>query len=208
MPQKKASELIFVGDPMCSWCYAFGPELQRVLDRTGLPLRLVMGGLFTGDRTLPLGDDLRRYLMATWGRVSSSSGRPVDYRPLDWQGWTYDTEPACRAVVTLRHLQPDAALPFFDRVQAAFYADAVDVTSPAAYADLVDGLGIDPSEFANHMASDAMVDATASDFAEAQLLGVHGFPTLLLDVGTEHIVVAPGYVLADRVIRSIGVLTG
>jgi putative protein-disulfide isomerase len=26
------TQLIYVADPMCSWCYGFGPELQALLE--------------------------------------------------------------------------------------------------------------------------------------------------------------------------------
>ncbi len=57
------------------------------------------------------------------------------------------------------------------------------------------------------MASDETRAETAADFEEARRLGAHGFPTVLLDLGREQIVVAPGFVPAARVIRSIAVLS-
>ena len=40
------THLIYIADPMCSWCYGFGPELTSLLDT--LPdarLDIVLGGL-------------------------------------------------------------------------------------------------------------------------------------------------------------------
>ena len=38
--------LLYFADPMCSWCYGFGPELDGLLrERADLRVQLVMGGL-------------------------------------------------------------------------------------------------------------------------------------------------------------------
>ena len=33
-------EIIYVGDPMCSWCWGFSPVLKRIEAEYGLPVRL------------------------------------------------------------------------------------------------------------------------------------------------------------------------
>jgi putative protein-disulfide isomerase len=39
-------KLIFAGDPMCSWCYGFVPELKALAERhPGLPLTILVGGV-------------------------------------------------------------------------------------------------------------------------------------------------------------------
>jgi len=192
--------LIHVGDPMCSWCYAFAPELRTILAETDLPIRVVMGGLFVGDRTVPLDASLRSYLYDTWGRVSEMSGQPVSYEKLSWHDWVYDTELACRAVVAARRRDETTALEVLDRLQAAFYSGDQDITNRDVLGSLLD--------FDVELDEPDLIAATRSDFAEAKSLGAHGFPTLLLDTGDEKITVAAGHVAAARVLRSVQVLLG
>jgi putative protein-disulfide isomerase len=189
---------------MCSWCYAFGPQLDRIVEESQLPVRLVMGGLYVGRRALPLDADLRRYLSETWTRVADMSGRPVARNLLEWDSWTYDTELACRAVVAAREAHPDLALEFFDRVQRAFYAENIDTTDPEVLAELGSDFGLDAST----LLSDELASATLADFEEAGQMDAHGFPTLLLHTGTELITVAAGYLKADHVLRSIKMFVG
>ena len=45
------ARLLYVMDPMCSWCWGFAPVAQALIeqaDAAGVPLALVMGGLRTG----------------------------------------------------------------------------------------------------------------------------------------------------------------
>lgn len=200
MLQKAIPALIYVADPMCSWCYAFGPELDRILDETGLPLEMVAGGLFVGDQIWPLDDNLRAYLTNTWGRVHDLSGRPVSYDLVSWDTWTYDTEPANRALVSVREGEFGEAFEFFNRVQAAFYAHSKDVTRTEVLSKLA-GRDLELDD-------PAIVQKTRDDFARAKQLGAHGFPTLLLDTGDEQIIVAAGYVKAQQALRSINLFLG
>ena len=42
------TEIIYVGDPMCSWCWGISPQLnalERYGKQQGIPFRLVLGGL-------------------------------------------------------------------------------------------------------------------------------------------------------------------
>lgn len=42
--------LICCADPMCSWCYGFGPELSALCARLpAVPIRIAVGGLRTYD---------------------------------------------------------------------------------------------------------------------------------------------------------------
>ena len=38
-------EFIYVGDPMCSWCWGFAPVLERMTEVYEIPIRVVVGGI-------------------------------------------------------------------------------------------------------------------------------------------------------------------
>ena len=196
--------LIQVADPMCSWCYAFEPELHRVGEATGLDIRLVMGGLFVDDRAVALDDQMRSYLDETWQRVGNMSGQPINFDLIKWPKWTYDTGPSCRAVVAMRTTAPEHAFDYFEAIQRAFYADNLDVTKTEVLIDLAESMGFGSEEFAKLATQPDLAD---EDYAEARALGANGFPTLILDTGTTRTPVSTGYSKADRIIRSIEVMS-
>lgn len=187
--------LIYVADPMCSWCYGFGPALDALLadpgPATSPQLALVMGGLrpFTTEPMVPARAD---EIFGHWRHVHEASGQPFSAAPLTAlhePGFVYDTEPACRAVVTVRSEWPGHAWRYFKAVQQAFYAEAKNVTRPDVLADLAEANGLPRAGFALAFASAAMRAATRQDFARSQAWGVRGFPTLLAEhAGTLHLV--------------------
>ena len=50
-----SKHLLYIADPMCSWCYGFAPVITEIAQRlAGLaPVRVVMGGLRPGVRWSP-----------------------------------------------------------------------------------------------------------------------------------------------------------
>jgi putative protein-disulfide isomerase len=170
--------LILFADPMCSWCYGFGPELDAFLAKSpGLRLDVVMGGLRAGNREA-MTPAFRDLLAGHWDHVREECGLPFTPAALERPGFVYDTEPACRAVVTVRMMEPEKALAYFHRVQSAFYAEGHDVTSPSVLAELAEGLGLDRAEFFASFGSERARSETALDFSTAREMGVNGFPTL------------------------------
>jgi len=185
-------ELVYVADPMCSWCWGFAPIIEKVETSFDFPLRIVIGGLRPGDRAEPI-DRVRDYVLHHWSQVAAASGQPFDHAGLDRDDWMYDTLMADTAVVTMREVAPHETRRFLDTVQRAFYSQRVDVTESEVYRDLVLGFPVDPEEFVTQIRSGEMKAATERDFLEAQWLGVTGFPTLLLRDGASTLPISYGY---------------
>ncbi|MGZ5084350.1 MAG: DsbA family protein [Usitatibacter sp.] len=189
--------LLYVADPLCSWCYGFGPELSKLLaSHAGTRLDLVMGGLRPFNREA-MSDAFRNMLREHWRHVAQASGLPFSEATLAREGFVYDTEPACRAVVTARAMAPSMEFSFFKAVQAAFYRDAREVTRPEVLADVAAESGYGRDLFLERLQSDAMREETLKDFAAAQSMGISGFPTLAVEYGQQLYLVTSGYVTAD-----------
>lgn len=186
-------EFIYVGDPMCSWCWGFAPVLERLDARYDVPVRTVVGGLRPGADAAPLDEEMRRSIAHHWEQVEAASGQPFDHAFLDREGWVYDTEPSCRAVVAMRELSPPDTLRWFARVQRAFYAEGRDVTDLGVFPDLLEGFDVDPEKYAEVLHAEETRARTWEDFAQARRWGVMGFPTLLLRDGDDLAIVTRGF---------------
>lgn len=170
---------IYFADPMCSWCYGFGPVIGALTKQFEgrLGLRLVMGGLRPGE-TRPMREKDLDYLRSAWAQVAEASGQPFDHDFFSRETFTYDTEPACRAVVTMRSRAPEKALAFASRVSSAFYAANRDVTDAEVLADIAAEAGEDRAAFLADLTSAEARNETFRDFMTAKEAGVEGFPLL------------------------------
>jgi putative protein-disulfide isomerase len=181
-PVQPERYFVYFADPMCSWCYGFAPIMAELMKRFRgrLGFRLVMGGLRPGE-TRPLRPKDRDYLRETWARVSDASGQPFDPTFLERDTFVYDTEPACRAVVTARLQSSDLnAFALLEAISSAFYAGNRDVTETAVLVDIAAKAGFDLTDFEAAMNSADIQTATAKDFEFSNDAGVEGFPCLLV----------------------------
>jgi len=204
-------KLIFIGDPMCSWCYGFGKELTALTARhPELPLEIMVGGLRAG-ATDVLDDNGKQFRLLHWARVEESSGLPFNRKALlARENFVYDTEPICRAVVTARQLFPEAdQLSVFRALQRAFYVDGLDTTdgavlAQAAAAELTEqGYAADATVFHAGWSQNATIVATLAEFAQVRAIGIRSFPALLLEANGQRIEVSPGYAHVSRLERQL-----
>lgn len=194
--------LIYVADPMCSWCWGFAPVIRRLRSADDYEIELVMGGLRAGE-TRGITPELRDYVTHHWQQVAATTGQPFRYEGALPDGFVYDTEPACRAVVAVRELWPEQALDYLHALQQAFYAEGRDITRLEVLADLAAAGGLDRQRFEAAVADSAIQLAVATDFERKEQLGVMGFPSLLVDTGERLRMVSMGYQDFDSVSRQI-----
>jgi putative protein-disulfide isomerase len=173
--------LLYFADTMCSWCYGFAPEMQLVLSTLGdqVELMLFSGGLRPFQKEA-MPDDLRATLQSAYARISELTGLPFAPAWAERPDFVYDTEPASRAVVTVRNLAPGEEYAFMAAIQRAFYAGGEDITRTQVLADHAAAGGIDRAAFITAFESEAMRQETAGDFQVAQKFGIDGFPTIVL----------------------------
>jgi putative protein-disulfide isomerase len=198
--------LIYVGDPMCSWCWGIAPalrQLQQFCGQRQLPLRVVVGGL-RADGGDPWTGQFRQFLAHHWQQIATLTGQPFSFRLLDWESFDYDTEPACRAVVTARILLDGDVLEFFSAVQRKFYVANKDPKQIDFYRSICADAGLDFVEFARRFESDDVRARTRDDFQLSRNWGVSGFPTIILRTREELIPVTTGYSTFDKMREIVG----
>lgn len=181
---------------MCSWCYGFAPEITKLQNEfeDQLDFKLIVGGLrpYGTETMASLGDFLKHH----WEDVYNRSGQPFSYDIIQDTTFIYDTEPACRAVVTVREMNPSIELAFFKDIQTAFYVENKNTNNIDTYITLVKKHKLNETEFATLFNSEEMKKATLADFQLSSQLGATGFPaTIIMHEGKTY-TIARGYAKA------------
>jgi putative protein-disulfide isomerase len=186
--------LWYFADPMCSWCWGFAPVVSAIERRYRgrLGFELVMGGLRPGT-TAPVTPAFRDEILHHWHDVERLTGQSFRFEGALPQGFVYDTEPPCRAVVAFGALRPQTRLAYFESIQSAFYAGQRDVTRADTLAALAEDHGIGAAEFLETFSSPAAHQATASQFRQTAQIGIRGFPTVVLQNDAGPMVLTGGY---------------
>jgi len=187
-------EIIYVGDPMCSWCWGFAPSINKIRDNYNdvAPLSIVLGGLHAYD-DFSMSDDYKANIRHHWEDVNQATGAVFDYAFFDREGFVLDTEPACRAVVSARNMENCDVLAYYESVSRSFYSENKDTTAVDTFKLLAEKADMDVDEFVRLFDSDVIKQETVNDFRFAKSLGVTGFPTVLFKEDDIHALLTVGY---------------
>lgn len=198
----------YIGDPMCSWCWGISSTVGAVeafCETQGVEFSITMGGLRAGGGD-PWNAAFKDFLRNEWRHIAQTTGQPFGFKLLEAAHFDYDTEPACRAVASVKLLQARDQLPisivlkFFSALQRKFYVEGQDPKVVDFYDSICTNLALDFDEFRALFVSPEAQRAVQQDFVRARQWGVRSFPTLLLEHDGKTEPLAEGFVLAEQVL--------
>jgi putative protein-disulfide isomerase len=175
-------QLVYAFDPLCGWCYGFGPALRAV--RAALPdlaIELRFGGLVTGGRIGPYADK-RAYIEAAQVRLRAvtglAPGSDFHARILQDPSVIASSIPPCDVLLQLRSVAPGAVPDFAEAIQTAHFRDGVDFNDPGLYDRIAGEIGLDFHPDVPR--PDELRPELAAQFATTAGMGVSSYPTLFL----------------------------
>ena len=131
------------------------------------------------------------------------TGQPFSFNFFNRDNFIYNTEPACRAVVTIRNLKPNLVFSYFESLHYSFYVENHDITTTEVLSNNAGKIGVDSGAFQLMFNSRKIIDETASDFETARRMGVFGFPSLVLKEAEKIIPVSNGYCTFEGLTRKL-----
>lgn len=212
----ESHDIIYIGDPQCSWCWGIAEEMQKVeafVTRHDINFTIMVGGLRTGGGQAwdqQFKDTLRHH----WQQVTIRSGQNFGYGLFDLPEFNYDTEPACRAVVAAKNLITNSNLPstsllkFFVATQQKFYVQNQDPKQVEFYNTICSDIGLDFAEFETLFTSDEMKAQAQAEFDITRKWGVSGYPTLIYSDGQQLFMISSGFQKSETIISTITQLIG
>ena len=183
--------LIFVIDPMCSWCWGFHPVIKELREKhsQNCQFSLVVGGLRTKGQ-MAWNEQSRGYLAQNWNAVAQKTNQPFNFELLNKKDFDYDTYPACKAIVTVRELWGEMmAFEYLEKIQEAFYLKGEDTTS----LDLLLNYVEDKEKFLAFYESDRAELLMQHDFSKARSMGANAFPSVVKIDEEGHMSCQQGY---------------
>jgi len=191
--------LIFVLDPLCSWCWGFHPIIEELRKKHSdtYTFSLVVGGLRTKGQ-MPWTEESRHYLAQNWNAVAQKTQQPFNFSLLNRETFDYDTYPACKALVTVRELWgEDTSFDYLKKIQEAFYAKGEDTTSLEILMNYID----DKERFLEFYESDRAELLMHHDFAKARSMGANSFPSVVKIDTQGHMVCLKGYREIEEILQ-------
>lgn len=181
--------LIYIHDPMCSWCWAFKPALTQLISELGdtVARRNILGGL-APDSDQPMPQQMQDALQTTWQRIQQA----VPGTRFNFDFWSENTPrrstyPACRAVLAARAQEPRFEEMMISAIQEAYYLYAQNPSDHEVLVSLAADIGCQADRFSEDLRSAPINQALHDDLLFAQQLGVRGFPSLVLQTDDHYV---------------------
>lgn len=195
--------LYYVHDPMCSWCWAFRPTLDKLLQSLPSGFRLVklLGGL-APDTHEPMPEEMRQRLQQTWRRIEQN----VPGTRFNFAFWQENTPrratyPACRAVLAAREQGRDEAM--LEAIQTAYYREARNPSDNRVLCDIAEEVGLDTGTFEQALNSERIQQQLDEEMERAAAIGVDSYPSLVLEVGEQRWPVPIDYNNSTNILANI-----
>ncbi len=202
--------LVYVHDPMCSWCYAFEPLRERLFSALEgrLPVRRLLGGL-APDSDAPMPLAMREKLQQTWRHIEQVVPG-TRFNHAFWQDCEprRSTYPSNRAVIAARRQDPAGDGRMTARIQQAYYLEARNPSDDSTLIELADELGLEAERFAHDLVAEETRQAHLEEMMQARALDIYSFPSLavLCDGVPRHL--ALNYTDLDFLLQQIDAITG
>jgi putative protein-disulfide isomerase len=197
--------LIYVHDPMCSWCWGFEPARQKIFTAiTGqMQIRRMVGGL-APDSDVPMPEAMRSMLQQTWQRIEQMiPGTEFNFE--FWQKCSprRSTYPANRAVIAAREQGDEFDSRMTARIQRAYYLEAKNPSDETTLIELATDIGLDTDLFATSLVAESTQHKLITEIQATREMGIDSFPSLAVHKadGLRHI--GLNYTDPEAMIRQI-----
>ncbi|WP_285164553.1 DsbA family protein [Shewanella goraebulensis] len=205
-----SARLIYVYDPMCSWCWGYRPtwlalQQQLTAQLPELIIEYRLGGL-APDSDVAMPKEMQQFLSQTWHKIASQLGTEFNYD--FWQDCQprRSTYPACRACLIAREYGLEQAMIL--AIQQAYYLQAKNPSDNDTLINAAVSIGIEQAAFTERLLSEEVNLDLISELEAVHQLPVRGFPSLVLKVNGKALGIPLDYLnpqtSLDAVVSALG----
>ncbi|MGA1933110.1 DsbA family protein [Arcobacter sp. YIC-464] len=173
------STLYHIHDPMCSWCYAFKPTLDKL--RKELPSNVelvhVVGGLARhSSEEMP--KEQQQTIQNIWHQITNEVGTTFNHD--FWSKCTprRSTYLACQATMLARYENKEDEM--IEAIQQAYYQEAKNPSDASTLIELAKKIGLDEKKFEEDLKSEKIEEDLQNELNLRRSLKVRVFPSLVL----------------------------
>jgi len=197
--------LYYVHDPMCSWCWAFRPALNTLIEKLPKEINIIrlLGGL-APDSDIAMTNDIREYVLQNWQAIEEK----VPETKFNYDFWTQckprrSTYPACRAVIAARKQNSKFDIAMTLAIQKAYYLQARNPSDYETLIELAEEIGADKIKFSEDVVSQETDKILKEEIQQFESLDLKSLPSLLFVNDKRKIEIKPDYLDAKVMLDKI-----
>ena len=197
--------LIYVHDPMCSWCWGFSDVYQKLVEQLPEEIEVLrlLGGL-APDSDVPMPESMQAMLQQAWQRIETM----IPGKQFNFDFWSQcvprrSTYPACRAVIAAREQGDQYDVIMTQAIQQAYYQQARNPSDDATLIELAGEIGLDQHRFASQLLDAKTHQQLLDEINTARSIGIDSFPSLMMEHGGQYYPVLSNYTNVDQILNQI-----
>lgn len=177
-----ATKLHYIYDPLCGWCYAARPMVEAA-KAAGITIVMHGGGLWTP--AIMLTAEKIAYIRSNDHRIAMLTGMEFGPAYLDGllqdRGTAFWSQPTIAAVLAAGVFREEAAIAMMNAIQTAHYVRGKRVVNASVLLELAAEIGLAADPFSEALASVPVEEHIRETRRWMQELGLHGFPSFVLE---------------------------
>ncbi len=197
--------LYYSHDPMCSWCWAFRPAFNTLIEKLPKEINVIrlLGGL-ASDSDIAMPDNIREYVLQNWRAIE----KKVPETKFNYDFWEQckprrSTYPACRAVIAARKQKNKFDTKMTLAIQKAYYLQARNPSDYETLIELAGEIGADKTKFSKDVASSEIDKILKEEIQQSKSLELKSLPSLVFVNGEKKIKIEPDYLDAEVMLDKI-----
>lgn len=206
------AKLIYVFDAYCSWCYGFGPVVEKIIENFSddLDSEVISGGMIQED--IPLRQMADRFPdpESVFGRITQMTGQPIAPQYIDMLRnpndveYTFNSIYPARALSTLKYFSPDRNIEQANSIQDLIFKKGKDLTKTKSYKKVAEKFGIEWPAFVHRLESENSLEDARYEFHLSRQLEVTSYPAVFIQTGDQYFhLIARGYTAYDDMEKRI-----
>ena len=205
--QEPKPTLVYIFDPLCGWCYSFDLVMEQIHQKYKSQFNFVVipGGMVTGKRVKPVGEiseDLLEHMAHLEHATGAKFGEP--YKKMLEEGKElWDSERPSWAVNAFKTMDVEDEFTYAYALQKALFLYGNSLNQDSTYHKLAQQFAIDPAKFKELMYSDSIKSMTSKGFSQVESIGIHGFPSVLIQKNGKTTVVTEGFEKLEKLDKKI-----
>lgn len=204
---KKTVKLLYFYDPLCGWCYGFGPVIKDLEEKYKeiISFEAISGGMILGERVKPL-SEIHAYLREAMPRLEEMTGVKFGekYMEIFEEGSIMlNSETPCIAMTVFKSMSAQSSIEFASALQSALYFNGIDLNKLENYQNIIAKFDLPWEVFKEKMESAGYKQKTYEEFRISQQAGINGFPSVVLQIKEQGYLIARGYRSEKEMIQAI-----
>ena len=205
--QTEKSNLIYVMDPQCSWCYSNSgniEEIEKALDGK-ISIDLKVAGMWLDNEAPRGGATYFEDITQNFPRLLARTGADIGTAYYDLASdptYTFSSLEPAAAIVLVRDMNPEKTLIFAKNIERALFLEGKRLDKLETYLEILNKLHIDSQAFRKNWMSADNLSKTRAEFESAKKLA-STYPSLLLQQGKKRQIIGKGYFTKEEVVPKI-----